>query len=1153
MKEFHFFLIFCFHLNILQASLRDTHLPLRQSPAFEENKGQVKGFDGSEHLEVKFIFQKGNLKIFLLRNGLAYQFEKQNNLKNNIRLENTTFENSYDSLTNIETYRMDMELIGSNTNAEIIKDERSNDYSNYYNHEALDVHSFKKIIYRNIYKGIDWVIYITENNELKYDFIVNPGADYKEIRMKYNHAEQIIQDDIGNIIIRNRMGDIVENKPKVLQNNEKLDSKFILENNVIRFEIAQYNTSKLLTIDPKIEWSTYYGSAQSLGTKLRIDYAKNIIMIGRTNSTTNIANGGFQNSYGGGFTDLFIVKLDSNQNRLWASYYGGSGEELGNGRSDLIIDSYNNIYFCGRSTSSNNISYNGFQNSKIGANSAFLVKFSPQGTRIWATYFGENSTGNNIEIDRNHNIYLVGEISSNSSQNYSHNGFKNSYSYSSDSVDAFIVKFDSAGNRLRASYYGGVRFDNGIDIAVDSFFNIYLVGQTNSDTGISYAGDYNSFGGGISDGFIVKFDSSFNRVWASYFGGSSTDGIESIVLYPDSSLVISGGTQSNSRIYSNGFRSTPYFSSRNGFIARLNQNGSFLWSSYLEGTGDLTIDQKGFIYTSGYTAVSGLGYRGIQNNLAGSFDVIIHKINKYCQLVWATYFGGTQSEGNQPGCVTDKNLNFYFCGLTNSSNLAYNGYQNSLLPNAGSVNAFLTKLSCNRDTSLYDTICRGDTLIFNGIPRTQSGDYLDTLETWDICDSFITMKLTVSRRDTTHLFDTICQGTSRTWNGNQLTTSGVYLDTMINAERCDSFLVYHLTVRPLDTTLLYDTSCGNTLRVWNGMNLTASGIYLDTLSNQYGCDSFLFYHYVSKPIRHSTDTAKICRGTTYHGHTTSGTYSDTLRSAIGCDSVVSLYLTVLDTSSTAWTASICSGSYYLFQGDTLRSAGHYRDTLKNRNGCDSFLTLTLLMKSSASKIIFDTLCPEKTYRFGTKILSKSGIYRDSLKAKNGCDSLVTLNLFVRPKQQLKLIDTNYRLIATSGFTQYRWYRNGQLLTLPNLNLCPAITSGIYKVEVTEKNGCRYFSDSMVIERSSILTMKEGDLFDVFPNPAREHIYVRLLKELDRNFSCQIYSSDGRRLNSSILKISPNLFSISTRNLSPGCYLIEWHSGNIFERKRITIE
>jgi uncharacterized repeat protein (TIGR01451 family) len=104
--------------------------------------------------------------------------------------------------------------------------------------------------------------------------------------------------------------------------------------------------------------------------------------------------------------------------------------------------------------------------------------------------------------------------------------------------------------------------------------------------------------------------------------------------------------------------------------------------------------------------------------------------------------------------------------------------------------------------------------------------------------------------------DTICNGSSRTYNGISLTQSGAYNDTLINTSGCDSIITLNLFVRPLNSKSLFDSICYGSSILFNGLTLTQSGIYKDTLTNTWGCDSIVSLHLTIKP---TPDTPSIVR------------------------------------------------------------------------------------------------------------------------------------------------------------------------------------------------------------------------------------------------------------------------------------------------------
>ena len=318
---------------------------------FQENLSQINYPDGKPAPEVRYVFKQGNLKIFLLKTGMAYQMENyltptlsQGEGEAGAQPSQSTGMDSesffIDTMPKrIQTYRMDMQLVGANPNPEIIAEGKSEDYINYYNHNALRVHTYKKITYKNIYPGIDWVIYqslvpshelqetpknsqlVTRNSQsIKYDFIIHPGSDPSQIKLKYSNTEQIYLEKDGNLILRNRLGDIKENAPIAFQENDNIISKFLLKDSILTFEIKKYDRNQILIIDPKLEWSTYYGGSENDISKGSIlDKSNNIYIYGESSSSSNIAYNGFQTNFistGFGSQNGMIVKFNQYGQRL---------------------------------------------------------------------------------------------------------------------------------------------------------------------------------------------------------------------------------------------------------------------------------------------------------------------------------------------------------------------------------------------------------------------------------------------------------------------------------------------------------------------------------------------------------------------------------------------------------------------------------------------------------------------------------------------------------------------------------------------------------------------------------------------------------------------------------------------------------------------
>ena len=310
-------------------------------------------------------------------------------------------------------------------------------------------------------------------------------------------------------------------------------------------------------------WGTYYGGpGDDVGTSVKVDNTGNVYLVGTTSSTSNIASGGFQNTYGGGTSDVFLVKLDASGNRLWATYYGGNNEEngsLGGSGTAIATDNSGNVFLASKTKSLSSIASGGFQNTYGGGDhDAFLVKFDASGNRLWATYYGGSGDDGVEEVytatDINGNIYLSGNTDS---QNAiaSPGAFKTTLS----GPDAFLAKFDSNGNRIWGTYYGGWNYEAGGGVETDVLGNVYLVGYTYSGNGIAMGGFQNTIDtiNDFEDVFLVKFSPSGSRICATYFGGGGAElpGHEGIAV-SGNSVYIGGVTYSSMGLASGGFQNS---------------------------------------------------------------------------------------------------------------------------------------------------------------------------------------------------------------------------------------------------------------------------------------------------------------------------------------------------------------------------------------------------------------------------------------------------------------------------------------------------------------------------------------------------------------------------------------------------------------------
>jgi gliding motility-associated-like protein len=391
--------------------------------------------------------------------------------------------------------------------------------------------------------------------------------------------------------------------------------------------------------------------------------------------------------------------------------------------------------------------------------------------------------------------------------------------------------------------------------------------------------------------------------------------------------------------------------------------------------------------------------------------------------------------------------------LFNGQNLTATGIYKDTLTNASGCDSVITLtlsvLSASA-TAVSHTICPGSSYNFHGQNLTAAGTYKDTLTNIAGCDSVITLTLTASSASATAVSHTICNGGSYNFNGQNLTTAGTYKDTLANVSGCDSIITLTLSVSSASATAISHSMCSGTTYTFNGQNLTTAGSYKDTLTNAVGCDSIVTLTLTVLPASATAISHSICSGDSYifngQSLSTAGTYKDTLTNAAGCDSVVTLTLAILATSSTTINHSICSGSAYNFNGQTLTATGQYVSILANAVGCDSIVTLNLTANPVSATAISQSICHGAAYNFNGQSLSLAGTYRDTLSNVLGCDSIVTLTLTV--------LSTSATAISHSICIGTTYTFNGQSLS----------TAGIYKDTLSNVFGC----DSIVTLTLTVL-------------------------------------------------------------------------------------
>lgn len=261
--------------------------------------------------------------------------------------------------------------------------------------------------------------------------------------------------------------------------------------------IAKFNASGVR------QWGSYYGNIYpDYGCKIAIDSIGNLAVSGITYCDSGMVTAAaFKTQYGGN-GDAFLLKITQAGNRLWCTYFGGSGYDYG---IDIAFDQGGNIFMTGSTNSDSGIAYSGAnQLLKSALGDAYLVKFNTGGSVIWSTYYGsKNEEGAfALSTDRENNVIITGFTNSDSGMVY---GLVHQAVFGG-THDAFLAKYNAGGNKLWSTYYGSGNADEGTGIACDSMGTIFVSGLTSSTNKIATPGAYRTlYGGGAYDAFLAAF------------------------------------------------------------------------------------------------------------------------------------------------------------------------------------------------------------------------------------------------------------------------------------------------------------------------------------------------------------------------------------------------------------------------------------------------------------------------------------------------------------------------------------------------------------------------------------------------------------------------------------------------------------------------
>lgn len=502
---------------------------------FRENNGQW-----DKQILYKGTSPKG--EIFFLEDGLVFTHSRNKNTQVNdgMDLEHISWKMNFEGMSNATTVEAEGKtssrsnyLLGGNP-------------ANY----KFNISDYNQINYINIYPKTDLRYYGSGKN-LKYDYILKPGGDINNIRMKCSGIKGLSVNKDGEMEIDHAWGTIKENKPYSYQLidgiKKEVDVRFsVLNENTFGFKIyGDYNPAINLVIDPvTLIWGTYVGGSSPTNGgylyDLTTDDVGNIYATGYYPNTFPTTPGAYDNSFNGGNGDIFVFKLDESGSFLhYATYIGGQDEDRGN---SIAVNKSGEAFITGYTLSPRfSFPSKTIIGGSIAGRSVFVCKLSADGSTLqYSAYIGgaNHDVGNGIIVNRNDEAIVVGETQS---SNFPTTALAYDATYNGGSSDVFYFTLNEDGDELLYStFLGGSGNDRGKAIAQGAS-GVYVTGQTNSANFPTTVTAFDTSINGDYDAFITKITGT-SLGYSTFIGGIAGDEGNSIDVNSDGDAFITGYT-----------------------------------------------------------------------------------------------------------------------------------------------------------------------------------------------------------------------------------------------------------------------------------------------------------------------------------------------------------------------------------------------------------------------------------------------------------------------------------------------------------------------------------------------------------------------------------------------------------------------------------
>lgn len=544
------------HLLILMALCFLRSSLSAQGISFAENKGQW-----NEAVLYKADIPQGSM--FITASGPVYVFASEADLHNShSKFHDDARHDMKNDTIRTHAYRFTFQQ----GHSDLITAERKTPYyENFFigndaTRWATEVAHYKQVTQKNIFDGID-VIYQTDGQAMKYDFIVNPGARVSDIKMALEGAKIRINSK-GQLAITTSVNTVIEDRPFAYQikgsDTVAVACRYQLnDDDIVSFECEDHDQELPLIIDPDLVFATYSGATISSFYSYTSSYdheGHTILAALGFGLGWPTQLGAYATTFGG-HTDVAVMKVSADgSNRVFATYLGGA---MPDEPFSVGADLHSGIFIMGHTASQNfPVTTNGLQtNFGGGPGDIFISKLSADGTQllastylggigdegynIYAPVFGVNVSPSVLKFDPHDNSLWLTSSSSSPDFPTTTNAMQSAPTFNG----ALIAQVDTNLSQLLYSSF----FNNNAntffhDLKISKSNKLYLAGNTAASNLASPNAYLSTYQGGSSDGLVLKFDPDTKNIEAAtYLGTSAADNAIKLALHPHTGQVYVSG------------------------------------------------------------------------------------------------------------------------------------------------------------------------------------------------------------------------------------------------------------------------------------------------------------------------------------------------------------------------------------------------------------------------------------------------------------------------------------------------------------------------------------------------------------------------------------------------------------------------------------